>query len=89
MPFKVGRRKGRALLPAFDIEQAAGGGIRLTNVSDLSDGERQLVYAHYGRPIRSKVVFKGEQHFRTFQPGAAHHFEHASYVLPSPFCLMP
>ena len=89
MNFRVGKRVGNKIVPAFDISRVDGGGVRFTSIRELTDGEQQLIMAHYGRPIRGKIVVKGEQHLRNFQPGSVRHFEHASYVLPDPFTLLP
>ena len=88
MKFRIGKRNGARIEHAFDLEQIDGGGIRFSNVQSLSDGDKHLIMGHYGRPVRSKVVVLGEQHFRNFKPGTVLHFEHASYVLPDPFTLM-
>lgn len=88
MRFRVGKLHGDKLEPAFDVERLDDGGIRITNIESLNDEERDLVLAHYGLTIRGKVVVRGEQHLRSFQPGTAHHFEQASHVLPEPFHLI-
>lgn len=89
MKYRVGRVIGNRVEPAFDIEQIDGGGIRFSNVKSLTDAERHAVMVHYGRPMHGKFVVKGEQHLRQLQPGTQLHFEHASYVLPDPFQLLP
>ena len=86
--FRVGRLTAGKLTPAFDVERTSEGGLRLSNITSLEDSERDLLFAHYGTPLRGKVVAAGAQHFRSFQPGTPQHFEHASYVLPEPFHLM-
>lgn len=88
MKFRVGRLEGKKLEPAFDIERVDDGGIRISNVTSLSDEERDLVFAHYGLTLRGKVVARGEQHFRSFSPGTVAHFEQASHLLPEPFFLI-
>jgi hypothetical protein len=89
MNFRVGKRVGSKVVPAFDIARVNGGGVRFSNIRELTDSEQHLIMAHYGRPVRSKIVVRGEQHLRNLQPGTVRHFEHASYVLPDPFTLLP
>jgi hypothetical protein len=89
MKFRVGKRSGTGVVPAFDIEQTGGGGVRFSNIHSLTDADRHNVMAHYGRAFRGRFVLKGEQHFRNLKPGTAMHFEHASYQLPTPFQLLP
>lgn len=89
MKFRVGRIEGTTVTPAFDIEQMDGGGVRFSNITKFTDGERHHVMAHYGRSFRGRFVLRGEQHFRNLKPGTALHFEHASYQLPHPFQLLP
>lgn len=89
MKFRVGRKDGLTVTPAFDLEQLDGGGIRFTNIRQLTDAERHQVMAHFGRVFRGKFQVAGGQHFRTLEPGTVMHFEHAAYQLPNPFQLLP
>ena len=89
MIFRIGKQVGSKLEPAFDIIRVNGGGVRFANVRTLTDTERHMIMAHYGRPVRGKIVVRGEQHLRNYKPGTVHHFEHASYALPEPFMLLP
>ena len=89
MKFRVGRKQGNQVVPAFDVEQTNGGGIRFSNIQAVTDAERHRVMAHYGRAFQGKFSVAGGQHFRSLEPGTALHFEHASYQLPTPFQLLP
>lgn len=88
MKYRVGKLQGKELAPAFDVERTDDGGIRISNIHSLTDEERDVLFAHYGLTIRGKVVVRGEQHLRSFQPGTPQHFEQASHVLPEPFHLL-
>lgn len=86
--YQVGKYKGHRLHPAFKIVQRKDGGIRLTDIQDASNMERELVLAHFGRPLRSTTGVGTEQHRRLFEPGTREHFTHAVCELPTPFALM-
>jgi hypothetical protein len=88
MKYRVGKLHDKALTPAFDVERTDDGGIRISNIMSMTDEERDLLLAHYGLTMRGKVVVRGEQHLRSFQPGTIQHFEQASHVLPEPFHLL-
>lgn len=88
MKYRVGRLQGKELKPAFEVERVDGGGIRISKIVSMTDEERDVLLAHYGSALRGKVVVRGEQHFRSFQPGTPQHFEQASHVLPEPFHLL-
>lgn len=86
--YQVGKRNGNKLIPAFKIIRRPDGGIRLKDIEDVSDFERSLVLAHFGRMLYSTTGVKTEQHRRVFRPGTQDHFDHAVHELPPPFALM-
>lgn len=86
--YRVGKRVGNRLVPAFSVRRREDGGIRLFNIQNANDFERGLVLAHFGRMFRSTSGVGNEQHRRVFRPGTVAHFEHAVHELPPPFALM-
>lgn len=86
--YRVGKRVGNRLVPAFRIRRLESGGIRLFDIKDANDLERGIVIAHFGRMFRSSTGVGSEQHRRVFKPGTVEHFEHAVHELPHPFALM-
>lgn len=88
MAYRVGRYEGGKFVHAFDIERRDDGGVRFTNIERLSDQERTIVMAHFGRERFGRVSAGTEQHIRKFVPGSNHHFEYAVHEMPEPFALM-
>ncbi len=86
--YQVGKRIGNRTVPAFKILRRADGGIRLTDIRDVSIFERAVVLAFFGRELHSTTGVKDEQHRRLFKPGTQDHFNHAVHELPAPFSLM-
>ena len=87
---KVGRRSGKngRLKHCFTLGRNGDGGIRITDVHQLTDTEQVIILGHFGRPVRAILGIGGEQHYRTLQPGTEHHFYEAAGTLPWPFALM-
>ncbi len=86
--YRVGKRTRTRLVPAFKLTRLASGGIRLTDLHDVSDLDRTVILAHFGRSLHSTTGTKDEQHRRVFKPGTKEHFAHAVHELPAPFALM-
>lgn len=86
--YKVGRRDTKAMKHAFTLERLPNGGLRIADIQSLTDAERGLVLAHFGREQRTILGIGGEQHYRTLKPGTDHHFNAAVTQLPWPFMLM-
>ncbi len=89
MVFRVGRLVNGKLKPAFTVSRVEGGGVRFSDLHELTDREHHLILGHYGRMLHGRVKLRDEQHIRVFKPGTVKHFEQASYKLPPPFALMP
>ncbi len=87
--YRIGRMGKDSVTHAFCVKHNADGGITLSEVEDLSDAERRLVYAHFGAPrrVENGGLKDGAliSYAHRVEPGELAHFEATVYALPEPF----
>ena len=93
--FQIGRMGARGeLTHVFNIRHAKDGGVKMSKVEGLTDTERQMLFAHFGKPHMARtggsdsagdVFWEG---FAEVEPGTLEHFHKAVYNLPGRFKVM-
>ncbi|MCH9835944.1 hypothetical protein K0U83_09790 [bacterium] len=82
---------------AFDIRRTADGGIKISNITDLSDVDRKVLYRHFGSSVTARaggtmMDSQGDPLqftvLETEEPGSEKHFVMAVLDLPLPFTVM-
>lgn len=91
---RIGReRKGGPATHAFDLSRSAQGGLAMHNLSEVTDSERHMLMAHFGRPIEVTIGHSSaedaEDGRSILSPGTPEHFVACVYRMPPPFIRLP
>jgi hypothetical protein len=89
--WSIGRidKKGK-FVHAFDVKHVQGGGIKLFNVTRLSDAEKLIIFSHFGSPHKGMTGDETKdgtmvEILNVTKPGTEEGFLRSVYSLPYPF----
>lgn len=92
MGYRLGRWEDGRLKHVCNVASRSDGGITLTDITAMTDSERQALYSHFGTPLRAAEGYYvggvDGTAIKSHAPGTPAHFDNAVHQLPQPFYLM-